>query len=61
VSGDVWKDPGRYYNRAGEPITFERWVLLLEHRGYQRLAFDEVDGYDEVTIGPAGEPKRAAA
>jgi pyrimidine operon attenuation protein/uracil phosphoribosyltransferase len=22
---------------------------------------DEVDGYDEVTIGPAGEPKRAAA
>jgi len=38
------------YDRSGEPVDTERWLLLFHDRRYQLLAHTRTDGYIVSTV-----------
>jgi hypothetical protein len=38
------------FDRAGEPIDFERWSLLFQDKRYQQIASDTLHGYLVSTV-----------
>lgn len=54
---DRW--PPMHFDRAGEPITFDRWGELFEDREYQRVALDVYPSLEDTALGDHpldGEP-----